>query len=132
MLKFLLDTNTCIYIINKRPPQVEAVFRRYRTGEIGASSITVAELAYGVTKSGSARNRAALEHFLLELELMPFDEAAAWHYGDLRTTVEKRGTPIGALDQQIAAHALVLGVTLVTNNVREFERVEGLKVENWF
>lgn len=127
----LLDTDTCIYIINARPPDVLARFRRYRLGDLGISSITAAELAYGVAKSRSARNRSALEMFLAPLDVMPFDDRAFWIYGDLRATLEQRGQPIGAMDTLIAAHALALSATLVTNNTREFGRVNGLRLENW-
>jgi tRNA(fMet)-specific endonuclease VapC len=127
----MLDTNICIYLINRRPAHVRAHFDAHSTGDIGVSVITAAELAYGIAKSGSARNRAALETFFLPLEVAPFDEQAIWRYAELRTELERRGTPIGALDTQIAAHALALGCTLVTNNTREFERVAGLRLENW-
>ena len=127
----LLDTDTCIYIINARPPDVLARFRRYRLGDLGISSVTAAELAYGVAKGGSARNRSALEMFLAPLDVMPFDDRAFWIYGDLRATLEQRGQPIGAMDTLIAAHALALDAILVTNNTREFGRVNGLRLENW-
>jgi tRNA(fMet)-specific endonuclease VapC len=127
----LLDTNICIYIINSRPPEVLAHFHRYRLGDIGVSSVVAAELAYGVAKSRSVRNRAALEMFLSPFEIMPFDEQAVWAYGDLRADLERQGKSIGSLDTMIAAHALSLGATLVTNNLREFERVPGLQLENW-
>lgn len=127
----LLDTNICIYIINAKPPAVLARFHQYRLGDIGLSSVVAAELAYGVAKSGSARNRQALEMFLAPLEVVPFDEAAVWAYGELRADLERRGQPIGSLDTMIAAHALSLGATLVTNNTREFAKVEGLSLQNW-
>ena len=127
----LLDTNICIYIRNARPPEVLARFRQYRLGEIGVSSVVAAELAYGVAKSGSARNRHALEVMLATLEIVPFDADAIWAYGELRADLERRGTPIGAFDTMIAAHALSLDATLVTNNLREFSRVSGLKLVNW-
>ena len=127
----LLDTNICIYIINMRPPEVLARFREYRLGEIGVCSVVAAELAYGVTKSRSARNRSALEMFLAPLEVLPFDEAAVWAYGDLRASLEREGQPIGALDTMIAAHALSVDAPLVTHNTREFARVPGLRLENW-
>lgn len=127
----LLDTNICIYIINTRPPEVLARFHRYRLGEIGVCSVVAAELAYGVAKSQSARNRAALEMFLSPLEILPFDEKAIWAYGELRADLERQGQSIGALDTMIAAHALSLDTVLVTNNTREFERVAGLRLENW-
>ncbi len=127
----LLDTNICIHVINARPPAVLDRFRQYRMGEIGICSVVAAELAYGVAKSGSSRNRAALEMFLTPLAILPFDESAIWSYGNLRAELEKKGTPIGSLDTMIAAHALSQRATLVTNNTREFERVPGLQVENW-
>lgn len=127
----LLDTNICIHVINARPPEVLKRFRQYRMGEIGVCSVVAAELAYGVAKSGSARNRQALELFLAPLEILPFDEPALWAYGDLRAELERMGTPIGALDTMIAAHALSVNNTLVTNNTGEFARVPGLRVENW-
>jgi len=127
----LLDTNICIYIINTNPPEVLARFHQYRLGEIGLSSVVAAELAYGVAKSGSARNRTALEMFLAPLEIMPFDENVIWAYGKLRADLEGRGQSIGSLDTMIAAHALSLNAVLVTNNTREFSRVKDLKLENW-
>jgi tRNA(fMet)-specific endonuclease VapC len=127
----LLDTNICIHVINARPPGVLERFRQHRMGEIGLCSVVAAELAYGVAKSGSPRNRQALEMFLAPLIILPFDEAALWAYGDLRAELERKGTPIGALDTMIAAHALSQQSTLVTNNTREFARVPGLALENW-
>ena len=127
----LLDTNICIHVINAKPPEVLERFRKYRMGEIGLCSVVAAELAYGVAKSGSARNRDALEMFLAPLIILPFDVAALWTYGDLRAELERKGTPIGALDTMIAAHALSNKSILVTNNSREFARVPGLALENW-
>ena len=127
----LLDTNICIHVINAKPPGVLARFRQHRMGEIGICSVVAAELAYGVAKSGSTRNREALEMFLAPLVVLPFDQAAFWVYGDLRAELERQGTPIGALDTMIAAHALSQQSTLVTNNTREFARVSGLSLENW-
>jgi tRNA(fMet)-specific endonuclease VapC len=127
----LLDTNICIYIINAKPPAVLERFKNYRLGEIGVCSVVAAELAFGVAMSGSARNRQALEMFLAPLTILPFDERAAWAYGDLRAELERRGTPIGSLDTMIAAHALNLQATLITNNTREFAQVSGLHVDNW-
>lgn len=128
---YMLDTNICIYVINSRPAIVLERFRLERIGDIVISSVTAAELAFGVAKSGSARNRQALEMFLSTLEILPFDESTIWHYGDLRTNLERLGQPIGTLDTMIAAHALAIGTILVTNNTREFERVPGLRLENW-
>lgn len=127
----LLDTNICIHIINAKPAAVLARFHRFRLGEIGLSSVVAAELAYGVAKSGSERNRRALEMFLAPLEIIPFDEKAVWAYGELRADLERLGQPIGSLDTMIAAHALSLNDVLVTNNTREFSRVRGLRLENW-
>ena len=126
-----LDTHICIYVINTKPPEVLARFHQYRLGEIGICSVVAAELAYGVAKSQSARNRAALEMFLAPLDILPFDTQAMWAYGDLRANLERQGTPIGSLDTMIAAHALSLDATLVTHNTREFARVSGLRLENW-
>ncbi|MGD9584337.1 MAG: type II toxin-antitoxin system VapC family toxin [Lysobacterales bacterium] len=131
MIRYLLDTNICIYLINARPAAVLARFRQQAMGSIGVSSVSAAELAFGVAKSGSARNREALAMFLSPLEVLPFDSAAIWHYAELRTDLELRGQPIGPLDTLIAAHALATNATLVTNNLREFTRVPGLRVENW-
>ncbi len=127
----LLDTNICIHIINTRPAAVLERFRQYRMGEIGVSSVVAAELAYGVVKSGSSRNRQALEMFLAPLIILPFDEAVIWAYGELRAELERRGTPIGSLDTMIAAHAIRQQALLVTKNTREFARVPGLRLENW-
>lgn len=130
-MKYLVDTDICIYVINERPRKVLERFVRTEVGAIAVSSVTVGELAYGVGKSGSKRNREALEAFLLPLEVVPFDFAAALAYGEVRANLESKGRPIGPLDTMIAAHAMTLGLTLVTNNLREFKRVPGLVVENW-
>lgn len=130
-MRFLLDTNICIYIINRKPPLVIERFRQLALGDVGVSSITASELAFGVAKTGSARNRAALEKFLAPLEILPFETQAIWIYGETRAALERAGTLIGALDTLIAAHALASKLTLATNNLREFERVDGLRCENW-
>ena len=130
-MRYLLDTNICIYIINSRPAEVLKRFRQEQIGTIGISSITAAELTFGVIKSGSEKNRRALEMFFTPLEILPFDGSIIWHYGRLRYYLEKLGQPIGALDTMIASHALALDTVLVTNNVREFMRVPGLRYENW-
>lgn len=129
--RYLLDTNICIYIINRKPPEVFRHFDGLSVGDIAISSITGAELAHGVAKSGSPRNQQALDKFLTPLDILPFDMQAMQHYGRLRAQLERQGMPIGPLDTLIAAHALALGCTLVTNNLREFERVPGLALENW-
>ena len=131
-MKFLLDTNICIYIIKQKPPEVLEIFNTYQVGDIGVSSITVAELEFGVQKSQfSEKNQQALTQFFLPLKIVDFDRTAAITYGNVRTVIEKRGTPIGSLDTLIAAHALSLQVTLITNNVKEFSRVPNLQLDNW-
>ena len=131
-MKVLLDTNICIYLIKNRPTSVRGHFDRQMPGDVGVSAITVAELSYGVAKSqAKARNAAALEMFLLPLEILDFDRDAALTYGDVRAHLEKKGHPIGALDTLIAAQALSRDLTLVTNNLREFKRVPRLRCENW-
>ena len=131
-MKLLLDTNICIYLIKKSPPLVLRRFDAYAAGTIGISSITVAELEFGVQKSlYPSQNQEALEQFLLPLMILDFDHEAARAYGKVRALLETRGRVIGALDMLIAAHALSLNVPLATNNVREFSRVPGLKVINW-
>ncbi|MCC6142062.1 MAG: type II toxin-antitoxin system VapC family toxin [Nitrospira sp.] len=131
-MKLMLDTNICIYLIKQQPPSVLERFLSHPVGDIGISSITVAELDYGASKSRQAsKNRAALEQFIAPLDVASFDREAASAYGKLRAVLEQKGTPIGNMDLLIAAHALSLGVRLITNNGREFKRVPGLKVENW-
>ncbi|MCC8167005.1 MAG: type II toxin-antitoxin system VapC family toxin [Planctomycetes bacterium] len=131
-MKVLLDTNICIYLIKNNPPAARRHFMKYSPGDIGISAITVAELFYGVAKSAAvAKNRAALETFLLPLEIMPFDAKAAVAYGRIRAELEKKGRPIGPLDMLIAAIAVRCEVLLVTNNLKEFRRVSGLKCETW-
>ncbi len=128
----LLDTNTCIYIINNRPPNVLERFRKYKAGEVGISSIAASELAYDVAKSGSIKNRKALDMFLAPMQILPFDSQCLWFYADLRASLEKQGLSIGPMDTLIAAHALSIDGTLVTNNIKEFMRVPKLKLDNWF
>ncbi|MES2129101.1 MAG: type II toxin-antitoxin system VapC family toxin [Pseudomonadota bacterium] len=130
-MKYLLDTNICIYLINQRPKTVPESFNRHALSDIVISSITVAELEFGVAKGTSIKYRKALNNWLPTFAKSAFDAAAARHYGPLRAALEAKGTPIGPLDTLIAAHALSLDVTLVTNNVREFSRVPGLRIENW-
>jgi tRNA(fMet)-specific endonuclease VapC len=128
---YLLDTNICIYIINRRPMEVFDRFEGLKVGQVAISSITGAELSFGVEKSGSTRNRQALDKFLAPLDILAFDEAAMRAYGSLRSHLESQGSPIGSMDMLIAAHALALDATLVTNNAREFQRVPGLVLDNW-
>jgi tRNA(fMet)-specific endonuclease VapC len=129
---YLLDTNICIYIIKKKPASVLEKFRRTPLGEIGISSITLAELEYGINKSSDPeKNRGALNQFIIPLEILNFDIPASVDYGSVRAKLEIQGKSIGPLDTLIAAHAKSMNLILVTNNVNEFNRVEGLKVENW-
>jgi tRNA(fMet)-specific endonuclease VapC len=131
-MKLLLDTNICIYLIKKSPPLVLRRFDAYAAGTIGISSITLAELEFGVQKSlYPSQNQEALEEFLLPLVILDFDHEAARSYGRIRALLENRGRVIGTLDMLIAAHALSLNLPLATNNVKEFSRVPGLKVINW-
>jgi tRNA(fMet)-specific endonuclease VapC len=131
-MKMMLDTDICIYIIKRRPPSVLNRFSAFAVGEIGISSITLAELEYGAVKSAQSRkNREALAEFVSPLDMAAFGRDAAEAYGRVRAALERKGLPIGAMDMLIAAHALSLGVSLVTNNETEFRRVSGLRVENW-
>ncbi len=132
MITYLLDTNICIYVIKRCPPQVLERFRQSDVSSIGISSITYSELTFGAAKSTRPeQNRIALTQFVAPLEIAPYDDAAAQQYGDLRTCLERRGTLIGSLDMLIAAHALALDCVLVTNNGKEFARVPKLRMENW-
>jgi len=131
-MKLMLDTNICIYIIKQQPAAVLKHFLKYQIGDICISSITLAELRFGVAKSTHRdKNANALDEFIVPLEIATFDDAAALAYGDIRATLESAGTPIGSMDMLIAAHAVSLGVTLVTNNTREFVRVAGLTIVDW-
>jgi tRNA(fMet)-specific endonuclease VapC len=131
-MKYMLDTHMCIYIIKRHPANVLKKFTVLDVGDVCISSITLAELMYGVQKSHhQQKNKTALEEFTSPLEVMPFDEEAAAHYGHIRASLEKKGLPIGSLDMMIAAHAQCLGSILVTNNKKEFSRVPHLKIEDW-
>jgi len=131
-MRVMLDTNICIYLIKKQPLAVLEHFTAFPVGDIGISMITWAELVYGAYKSRhSTRNRAALEEFVAPLEVAEFDRAAVAAYGPLRANLERKGMVVGALNLLIAAHAISLGARVVTNNLREFQRIPGLRVENW-
>ena len=131
-MKLMLDTNICIYIIKQQPVAVLKRFLEYQIGDIGISSITLSELRYGVAKSThQEKNTTALDEFITPLEIVSFDEEAAHMYGDIRATFEKAGTPIGAMDMLIAAHAVSLGIPLVTNNTREFVSIPTLTAIDW-
>jgi tRNA(fMet)-specific endonuclease VapC len=131
MLKYLLDTNIVIYVIKRRPLIALERFNREH-GRMAVSSITLAELAHGAEKSSDpARNLRVVEDFVSRLAVLPLSDKAAWHYGSIRAGLEKTGMTIGVNDLHIAAHARSEGLALVTNNLREFERVPGLVLENW-
>jgi len=131
-MKLMLDTNICIYVIKQQPVAVLKRFLEYQIGDIGISSITLSELRYGVAKSAhQEENTKALDEFITPLEVVSFDEEAAHVYGDIRATLEKVGTPIGSMDMLIAAHAVSLGIPLVTNNAKEFIRIPALTIIDW-
>ena len=130
-MRFMLDTNICIQIMNHAGNRMLAKLIEHE-GEMCISTIVAAELRFGAAKSAAKkRNQQLLSEFLAPLEVIPFDDDAAESYGDLRAMLETSGRPIGPLDTLIAGHALSLNATLVTNNTREFQRVRGLRVENW-
>lgn len=131
-MKYMLDTDVCIYLIKKQSSAVLGKLQACRAGDVGISTVTVAELRYGASKSQRPnQNHEALDLFLAPFDLVPFDDAAAVAYGEIRSQLERAGDPIGPLDTLIAAQAKSLGVLLVTNNTREFRKVKGLKVEGW-
>ena len=131
-MQYLLDTDICIYIANQHPTGVRARFNRRQPGDIGISIITYLELVYGAWKSGRREaNLARIHRFIEAIAIHHLDRTIAAQYAELRCDLEKRGSLIAAHDLLIAAHALSLDLTLVTNNVREFSRVRGLRVENW-
>ena len=131
-MKYLLDTNICIVLIRQKSAAVLQRLISQKPGDVGISSITLAELVYGVEKSAQVeQNKAALQQFILPLELADFDQSAALVYGKIRTGLERAGQVIGSMDMLIAAHALSLDAILVTNNVGEFQRVNGLVLEDW-
>jgi tRNA(fMet)-specific endonuclease VapC len=132
VITFMLDTDICIYIIKKKPELVLERLKNSDVSDIGVSSITLSELEYGAAKSSQPdQNRIALIEFLVPLEILSYDDMAAKDYGEIRASLERQGTPIGSMDMLIAAHALSLNCTLVTNNEREFSRIPSLKIENW-
>ena len=131
-MTYMLDTNICIYAMKNKPEKVLARLKKEMDGGIAISSITLAELEFGMKNSSNpVKNEQALLKFLFPLSVLPFDSAAAYEYGDIRAFLQKQGTPIGPNDMLIASHARAEGLTLVTNNTREFERVPGLMLENW-
>ncbi|MBO4398705.1 MAG: type II toxin-antitoxin system VapC family toxin [Lachnospiraceae bacterium] len=131
-MKYMLDTNICIYAIKKMPETVLSHLQRVKPQDVCISSVTFAELMHGVFKSKAVeRNQLALSVLLSNIGIMDFGVEAAESYGRIRADLEKDGTPIGPLDTMIAGHAIALGCTLVTNNGKEFSRVKGLKTVNW-
>lgn len=131
MLKYMLDTNICIFTIKNRPQNVRDAFNRQH-GRLCISSVTLMELIYGAEKSAAPeKNLHVIEGFAARLEVLDYDDEAAIHSGQLRAELARAGTPIGPYDQLIAGHARSRGLILVTNNVREFERVPGLRIEDW-
>ena len=132
-MKYILDTNICIYIINEKPDKVLRKFELYPVYEFGISSITHAELQYGIEKSKNKNtNQAALDEFLLPLTILPFHgQRLVTCYGEIRASLESKGQTIGPLDMLIAAHALSLDLTIISNNIKEFSRIPNLKCENW-
>jgi len=131
MLKYMLDTNICIFTVKNRPTHMREVFNRHH-GQMCISAVSLMELIYGAEKSASPeRNLAVVEGFAARLDVLPYDEIAASHTGQLRAELAKSGTPIGPYDQMIAGHARSRGLIIVTNNRGEFERVPGLRIEDW-
>lgn len=131
-MRYMLDTNICIYAIKHKPEQVFLKLQEHDPTEVCISSVTYAELVHGVEKSQAIeKNRLALTLLLANIEILDFNSCAAEEYGKIRAYLEKCGTPIGPLDMMIAGHAKSLGYTVVTNNTKEFNRIKGLKLENW-
>jgi tRNA(fMet)-specific endonuclease VapC len=131
MLKYLLDTNIVIYVIKRRPLEVLDTFNQH-AGQISISSITLAELIHGAEKSAKVEhNLRQIEDFTSRLEILAYGPKAAAHYGGIRAQLEKQGIPIGVNDLHIAGQARSEGLTLVTNNEKEFRRVDGLLIDNW-
>lgn len=131
-MRYMLDTNICIYSIKHKPEQVFLRLQEHDPSDICISSVTYAELVHGVEKSQAVeKNRLALALLLANIEILNFDATAAESYGKIRADLEKQGTPIGPLDMMIAGHAKSLNYTIVTNNTKEFNRIKGLKLENW-
>lgn len=131
-MKYLLDTNICIYIIKKKPESVLKIFEKLKAGTVAVSSITLSELCYGVAKSSKPdKNMIALQEFITPLEILDFTSQDALVYGKVRNLLEKKGSPIGAMDLLIASIAKSQDLILVTNNTKEFSRITDLTIENW-
>src|SRR5262245_24883724 len=131
-MKYMLDTNVCVDIMRERSPKAMQRLRTMRPDDVCVSAVTLSELDYGACRSSDPeRNRLLTAEFMTPIDVVSYDDACAPHYGLIRALLESKGTPIGPLDTMIAAHALTLNATLVTNNAREFRRVPDLRVENW-
>jgi tRNA(fMet)-specific endonuclease VapC len=131
MLKYLLDTNIVIYVLKRRPVEVLKIFNT-NASRMAISSITLSELIYGAEKSPNVdKNLEAIEEFISHLDVLSYDAKASQHYGQIKASLERKGEVIGENDIHIAAHAISQGLTLVTNNLREFKRVKNLALENW-
>ncbi len=131
MIKYLLDTNIIIYTIKNRPIVVRDKFNQH-VGQMAISTVTIGELMYGVERSAQPeKNLADVEGLIARLEVIDFDQSSAEHFGDIRASLFRTGQPIGPYDMMLAGHARSKGLILVTNNVKAFERVAGLRIENW-
>jgi len=131
-MRYLLDTNICIYLINGASEKVRHRLRKTPVGEVGISAVTLSELWFGVAHSARPeQNQAALTQFIMTLDVLGYEAEAAEAYGRLRSELARKRKVVGSMDMMIAAHAIALGRTLVTNNLREFSRIDGLSLENW-
>jgi tRNA(fMet)-specific endonuclease VapC len=131
MIKYMLDTNILIYTVKNRPKKVREAFKKY-SDHLSMSSVTLGELIYRAERSAQVtRNLEDIEGLAARMDVLPFDDHAATHFGQVRAELARKGKPIGPYDSMIAGHARALGLILVTNNMREFKRVPGLRVENW-
>lgn len=131
-MHYMLDTNICSYVLRDRPPSVRKRFEKAGTGNLAISTVVLAELYFGAARhpKGDAIRRE-IDDFASRITILPWDENAADHYGDIRAMLEKKGTPIGAMDMMIAAHARSIGAVLVSNDVSHFDKVRGLRIANW-
>lgn len=131
-MRYMLDTNICSYVLRERPPSVRKRFERAGAGNLAISTVVLAELYFGAARHPKgAAIRREIDDFASRLDVLPWDEAAADHYGEVRASLERKGTPIGAMDLMIAAHARSIGATLVTNDTSHFSKVSGMKLANW-
>jgi tRNA(fMet)-specific endonuclease VapC len=132
MIKFMLDTDICSYIMREKPIQVLERFDLYEMEQFCISVVSYAEFIYGIQKSSHPeKHKQLVENFILHVDIIPWNRSAAEQYGQIRKELENRGQAVGNMDMMIAAHARSLGMTLVTNNERHFSRIAGLTIENW-